>query len=229
RIVPPLRDLKEDFRSLWLTTNQEAGLEWLMKRYGRQAAYWIEKRAQVERGEVWVDPETPSAWIYHPNGNPGKRDSSATQVRNAVFRRNFTLPDTFATTAAWLQLIGDSHARVEVNGASVGEVFARRSLSLIVEHERVKAWDIAHLLKAGDNTIVIRTDSYATFGSAGVNVWCRVDGMGGGAISVHSDTTWQVREEGSVEAAWIQARTVASPLPVIAPSPAAGRWSWIER
>ncbi len=229
QIVPTLEHLKESFRSLWLTSNRKEGLELLMARYDRQAAYWTELRDQWRGGQLWSDPESPGKWIYHPDGNPGKRDSSLPQVRKAVFRKNFTLSDSTPVPTAWLQLIGDTHARLEVNGTPVGEVLARRSLSLTVENERIKAWDIAPFLHTGDNSIVIRSDAYGTFSSAGINVWCRVDPVAGPPMELHSDSTWSVSDAGLSPPVWQPARVVASPFPVVAPYPSTRRWSWIER
>lgn len=228
-IVPALQRLKEEFRSVWLATNRPEGLELLMQRYDRQAAYWTELRDQWNRGELWTNPENPAALIYHPEGNPGKRDSSAAQVRNAVFRKEFAVPADAAITSAWLQLIGDTHARLEVNGTAVGEVLARRSLSLIVENERVKAWDIAPYLRAGVNAIVIQTDAYGTFSSAGINVWCQVDVSGPGPLILHSDSTWSVAKAGEAPPSWAPARPVPTTSPVVAPHVATRRWSWMER
>jgi hypothetical protein len=116
-----------------------------------------------------------------------------------------------------------------VNGTAVGEVLARRSLSLTVESERVRAWDIAPYLRAGDNTIVIRTDTYGTFASAGVNVWCRVDRTNAEPLVLHSDSTWVVAKTGENPPLWSSARTATYPFPVVAPHPATRRWSWLER
>jgi hypothetical protein len=228
-VVPALHRLKEEFRTVWMTTNRPEGLDLLIQRYDRQAAYWTELRDQWTRGVLWTDPENPAAWIYHPEGNPGKRDSSAMQVRNAIFRKEFALPADAPITSAWLQLLGDTHARLEVNGTAVGEVLARRSLSLIVENERVKAWDIAPYLRTGVNALVIHTDAYGTFSSAGVNVWCQVDVKGPGPLILHSDSTWSVAKAGEASPAWVPARPVPAASPVVAPHAATRRWSWLER
>lgn len=228
-VVPALQRLKEEYRSAWLATNRPEGLELLMQRYDRQAAYWTELRDQWNHGELWTNPENPAAWIYHPDGNPGKRDSSAVQVRSALFRREFAIPAAAPISSAWLQLIGDTHARLEVNGNPVGEVLARRSLSLIVENERVKAWDIAPYLRTGTNAIVIQTDAYGTFSSAGINVWCQVDVSGPGPLILHSDSTWSVAKAGESSPTWVPARPAPTTSPVVAPHAATRRWSWMER
>ena len=91
-VLKDLSSLKNEFERLWLATNKSAGLELLMMRYDRQASYWQEKIDEVKRGEFFVNPEIESSWIYHPNGNPGKKDS--VQVPKAYFRKIFTSPKT---------------------------------------------------------------------------------------------------------------------------------------
>ncbi|MBI4427532.1 MAG: beta-N-acetylhexosaminidase, partial [Ignavibacteriales bacterium] len=140
-VVQELSKLKNEFRQVWLATNREANLNWLMLRYDRQAEYWHEKMEEIVRGFIWVEPTIESQWIYHPKGNPRKRDSLATQVPRAYFRKSFILDDT--STSAKLQLLGDSHAKLWVNGNELGEVYARRSLSLTVEHQRVRVWHLS--------------------------------------------------------------------------------------
>ena len=228
-IVPELMKLKEEYRRVWLTTNQEANLEWLMKRYDRQAAYWTEKIEQVRGGEIWVEPTISSQWIYHPDGNPGKRDSAFMQVPKVSFRKDFTIPDTFALTGSFVQLIGDTRARLTLNGTPLGEVFARRSLSLIVEQARVKCWDVSANIRKGMNTLTVEAENFNNFGSAGVNVFCQITGAGGAVVVAHSDSTWEVSKSQIEPPVWVQARVTQHPWAVVAPHPASGRSSWIER
>ena len=89
-VLKDLSSLKSEFERLWLATNKSAGLELLLLRYDRQAAYWQEKIDQVKHGQFWVNPEIESAWIYHPKANPGKKDS--VQVQKAYFRKTFNVP-----------------------------------------------------------------------------------------------------------------------------------------
>lgn len=233
-VVPRLATLKERFRQLWLTTNRPENLQWLLMRYDRQTAYWQEKIAQLESGEMWVDPNIPSQWIYHPSANPRKRDSTATQVPRAYFRKAFVL-DRLPEQAV-LQLIGDTHARVWLNGKEVGEVLARTSLSLSVEHQRVKMWEVTPHLVKGKNLVAVEAANYDTFGSAGCNVYLEVQ-TGGATIAVITDSTWRVTDASSPDwqtpayrdDAWSYAGPKPYPLPVVRPNVATRRTSWIER
>lgn len=232
-IVPELTKLKQEFKSLWLTTNRPANLQWLMMRYDRQAAYWQEKIAEVSQGELWKDPIIESAYIYHPNVRAGNKENPGVQVPRAYFRKTFSVNQM--PSSAKLQLLGDTHAKVWVNGAEVGEVYARNSLSLIVEHSRMKMWDVASLLKQGDNVIAVEAANYSERGSAGVNIYMEL--QSGVAIEkVLSDSTWKVSDipaEGwkSVQfndASYQQAMPRSYPAPVIRPNFESGRLSWIE-
>ena len=235
RIVPDLRSLKDEFKMRWLATNRPDNLEWLLMRYDRQAAYWQEKEEELRKNEIWIDPIIESQWIYHPLANPWKRDSSLTQVPQAYFRKSFDLSET--PVDGTLQMIGDTHARIWLNGASVGEVLARRSLSLTVEYQRVKTWEIAKYLRKGENVIAVEAANYNVFGSAGVNILAGIRLPNGSTFSIQTDPTWRVSEktpEGwpgrtAEDSTWTSAKSVPYPLPVARPNFAAGRSSWIER
>jgi hypothetical protein len=233
-VLEKLRQLKEDFRSLWLETNRSANLELLMMRYDRQIEYWEEMlRTFEERGGI-NDPLIASQWIYHPEAHPGKRDSSVSQVSRASFQKVFTLRQI--PVSAKVQLIGDTPARLSVNGREIGAVFARRSLSLLVEHQRVKMWEIAPLLKPGENTIAVDVANYDRFGSAGVNVYGELK-TSEGTLRIVSDSTWRVAAHALDERkmtgvpgdGWVPAAAKPFPNEVIAPNFETGRLSWIER
>lgn len=231
-VLVDLGRLKEEFRSLWLRTNREANLEWLMKRYDRQTSYWEEISDGLGRQALKLDPTIESQWIYHPSANPRLRDSTAVQIEQAFFRKSFVLDSVPAN--AWLQLMGDTYANVWVNGREVGEVSARRSLSLIVEHGRVKAWDVAPFLTAGKNVLAAHVRNYERFGSGGVNIYAEFPA---GGIKVVSDSTWLVSDQFAAgwnerefdDFGWLNARSQSYPSPVVAPDFRKGRLSWIER
>lgn len=238
-VVPNLMKLKEEFRRLWLATNRPDNLNWLMQRYDRQAMYWQEKIAEVENGVWWIDPIIESQWIYHPRANPRKRDSTATQVPRAYFRKIFTVDAEPAYAS--LQLMGDTHTRVWLNGKELGETFVRTSLSLSVEYQRVKVWDVSSWLVKGDNIIAVEAANYDGFGSAGVNLYAELSSSKNATIKVLTDLTWRVTDavqtgwQGSTydDSAWTVAVAKPYPLPVIrqnfSPRLTSSRTSWIER
>ncbi len=234
KLVEELRSLKQEFRTLWLVTNRDANLQWLMMRYDRQAEYWLETLEELQRTGTITEPLIESQWIYHPLANSGKRDSAATQVPRAFFRKSFTL-DQLPTTAK-LQLIADTHAKLWINGAEVGEVMARRSLSLIVEHERIKSWNVTSLLKPGTNVIAVEVNNYNRFGSAGFNLYVELQ-SGSKTKKILSDPNWRVsptapngwRAVDFNDGSWESAARKEYPFPLVRPNYETGRLSWIEQ
>jgi hexosaminidase len=232
-VLRDLASLKSEFERLWLATNRSAGLEFLMMRYERQAAYWQEKIDQVKHGQFMVNPEIESAWIYHPKARPGVKDSA--QIQKACFRRTFNAPKN--VRSATLQLIGDTHARASVNGKSVGEVYVRSSNSLSVEHQRIKMFDILPLLTDSANDISVESETFTPSGSAGINIYCELGFADGSVQKLMTDGLWKVADSPSGnwtatafnDSSWSNAAVRPFPSIVIRPNFAAGRNSWIER
>ncbi|MGA7161472.1 MAG: family 20 glycosylhydrolase [Bacteroidota bacterium] len=232
-VLKDLSSLKNEFESLWLATNKSAGLDLLMARYDRQASYWQEKIDEVKHGRFWVNPEIESAWIYHPYGISGKKDS--TQTQKAYFRRTFIAPKNLRS--ATLQLIGDTHAKVFVNGRSVGEVYVRSSNSLSIEHERIKMFSILPLLNDSMNIIAAEAETFAPSGSAGINIYCELELADSSIEKIISDGSWKVAENATGnwteasfnDSSWVNAAPKPYPCIVVRPNFATGRSSWMER
>lgn len=229
-VVKELKGLKEEFRRIWLLTNLEANLHLLMARYDRQIAYWEEKIEQLRNDRLWVDPIIESVWIYHPDAQPGEK--KGTQVAHAFFRRMFESREKIQS--ALLQLVGCTHAKVYVNGAFLGEVYARPTLSLTVEDDRIRLFDMKPLLASGKNSVAVEVLNYDKNQSAGVNVYAEI-AAGNVMQKVLTDSTWSVssKEEPNWmakdfdDSKWSKA-IVRPGQTIVRPNFATGRKSWIE-
>lgn len=223
--------LKREFSEVWLRTNRKDNLPLLIERYDRQIAYWKEVSADPLMG----DPSIPSSWLYHPEAEPLKKDSTATHISKAWYRVTFQSDDAHAPGG--IQLLADTYARVFVNGAEVGTVFARRSLSLTVEQQRVKAWDLTPYLRTGKNVIAIESANYDQFGSAGINILGYKATPGGTTMMVVLDNHVKVTDRAAPgwneadfdDSRWLLAAAKEVPYTVVAPDFSHGRLSWIER
>ena len=115
-------------------------------------------------------------------------------------------------------------------------MYARRSLSLLVEHQRVKMWEAGPLLKRGENIIAIEVANYNRFGSAEVNVYGELK-TSQGTVKILRDSTWRVTTSvsdgwntaGAQGAGWLEAAAKPYPNEVISPNLGNGRLSGIER
>jgi hypothetical protein len=232
-VLKDLTEVRGNFEKLWLATNKSAGLEFLLMRYDRQAAFWQEKIDQVKRGEYWIDPTIESAWVYHPKANPGKRDS--VQVQVAYFRKTFPTPK--GIRSATMQLIGDTYAKASVNGKNAGEVYVRRSLSLSLEHQRIKMFNILPLLGDSVNVIAVEAQTFSPTGSAGINIYCELELADGSVQKIMTDSTWKVADAAVDkwvatafnDSSWLNAAPKTYPFTVVRPNFATGRSSWMER
>jgi hypothetical protein len=228
-----LSSLKSEFERLWLATNQSAGLELLLTRYDHQGAYWQEIIDRVNRGVLWENGEIQSLWIYHPETIPGKNTS--TQVQRAFFRKTFIAPN--GVRSATLQLIGNTYARLLLNGKFVGEVYVRRSNSLSIEQQRTKVFDVLPLLTDSTNVVTVEAQSFEPANSAGINVYCELQLVDGTIRKLMSDTTWKVSDApmenwsaiSFVDSSWSMAAAKPYPLTIVRPNFETGRSSWIER
>lgn len=232
-VIGDLAERKKEFAAVWLTTNKPHGLDLLMQRYDRQIAYWQEIVDRASAGDANLDPAIPSQWIYHPNAHPGQKDSS--QVATAVFVKK--IGPLSNVRSSLCQVLGDSWAKLFVNGTFVGEVMARRSLSLIVENQRAKIFDIKPFLKDSDNVVTVEAQNFQENGSAGMNFYSEISFNDGSTTTMSSDESWSVSDSdpktgnagSSIDSLWRTAKPVKYPFPVIKPNLAAGRTSWFER
>jgi hypothetical protein len=227
-----LKILKEEFNNAWLKNYRPDNLDLLLKRYDYQISYWQEKIDELHTSNRDANPLIESSMIYAPGSNPGRRDPG--QVKKAYFRKTFPVDST--VQSGLLQLIGDTWARVFVNDSLVGEVYGRRSLSLTVEFERVKLFDITPLLKSGKNVIAVEVQNFDRNGSAGVNIYTEIT-TAGGVQKILSDSTWKVADKEHAkwtsasynDASWPYVSVKETSMTIIRPNFAIRRPSWIER
>lgn len=231
-VTEGLSAVKQEFVSVWKRAYRPKTLDLLLERYDRQAAYWTETAAKATAGATDLDPSLRSRWIYADNRSNGK---DTLVVQKAFFRKTFTVGKHLRS--AKLQLLGDTYAQLSVNGTPVGSVEARRSLSLYVERQRAKIFDILPLLNDSLNVITVETQNYQENGSAGMNVYAEFTDREGKVTPLMSDTTWNVSTLVPAEwktppydpSGWGTAVAKRFPYPVVAPELSSGRTSWFER
>ena len=70
--------------------------------------------------------------------------------------------------------MGDTYAKLYINGKYVDRVYARQSLSLLVDYKRIKLIDITKYLKDSLNTIEVRCENYNSKPQAGCNIYAEI-------------------------------------------------------
>lgn len=230
--IAELSSLKAEFSKVWLDYYRKDNLNMIDDKFDRLTSYFEETKELIKSDFTGVafdsivkitSPLIKSKWIYAMN-----EDSSL--VKKADFKINFNL--TNAPESAQFQLLGDTYAEVYINGEYVEKVYARRSLSLLVDYRRIKYFDAAKYLKAGENEILVKTQNFNQRGGAGFNLASEII-VDGKILNVDTDinsetafVNWKVKPENGD---WIAPTTRNYPYEIIAPNFKTKRTSWIER
>lgn len=159
-MIRRLQEMKEDYQNLWILENRAENLHLIQKRYEMQIAYWQEKKQEIVSGQILDSPVLKSRWISHPS-NP--------QIKKILFQKEWEINRPVQKT--FLQIIAQGYAKAYVNHHYVGFVCAQRTLSLGVEFERVKVFEISKYLKQGKNNILIEFQAFVPVKMPGINVY----------------------------------------------------------
>ena len=197
-------ELKKMFEHLWLRTNIKANLHHALNDYDRITHAWDEAHDRVLHGIFSYDPRPPAKWIYHPQSFTKNKSGKKNRVQHAWFRKTIQLGNE-PVTRAGIQLHGDTHLKIFVNGNQVGEQFARRNFSAPVNPQLVKIYDIKSLLKSGKNVIAVEAHNYGTTQlslepggpsrSGGFHFWGEIQENGKDLTSFGSDSNWKVSDQ----------------------------------
>src|SRR4030066_866650 len=219
-----LNTLKKDYRQLWLRYYKESNLNLIENKFDRLIAYFEEVKANTLIQNLSnFNPLLDSKWLY-------LRKDDSTLASKVEFKSTFELNET--PNEAYLQLLGDTYVQLDINGKYVDKVFTRRSLSLLVEHKRIKFIDIKPFLVNGLNSINLIAESFNEKNGAGFNLIASIK-SGGREMIIKSDDSksstikWFGRE--SNDNSWKEVVSKSYPFEVIAPNFKTRRTSWIER
>ena len=215
--VSELKILKEKYNKLWLIYYKKENLNMIMDKFDRLIAYFEETKEDIQN-DILKEPIIESQWIY------------AKELRNkaydkAEFKRQFTINNQVET--AQIQLIADTHAKLFINNKFVGEIFSRRSLSLLTEYDRFLFLDAKQFFVKGKNEITIEAESYKGLTGAGINFIAEIS-TSNGSFEIVSDEKWMSRSR-EPKSSWKKSIIKDYKFPIIAPNFSKKRTSWIER
>jgi len=188
-----VKELERQYNSLWLRTNLPANLGYVLELFDRQATYLKVAAEQLRRGVVPPKAELRSRFITDPDAQ--------TEGASIYARKAFTLSKP--VEKAILQAIGNDHLRVFVNGKLVGEVYARPCLSIRVEKQRIRTWDVTTLLRRGRNVLAFEAANYDPNDVASGNLYLWVKFADGTTQTVLTDESWRTSLRSN--AGWVKA------------------------
>ena len=221
--VELLSSLKKDYRKLWLKYYKPANLSMIEDKFDRLMSYFDEIKSLLTNKQKKLNPLIESKWLY-------LKSSDTTYESKAEFMTTFELDEM--PSEALLQLMGDTYVQLYINGKFVDRVYARRSLSLLVDYKRIKFLDIKSFLMKGENSITLLSESFSKKNGAGFNLIASLKFEKSDLIiksddSKESPTKWLGREHGNDN--WREVVSKPYSFEVIAPNFKTKRTSWIER
>jgi hexosaminidase len=215
--ISELKILKSEYKSLWLKYYKKENLNMIMNKFDRLISYFEETQKAIN-DNVIQEPTIESEWIY-----ASKRKQSA--YKKAEFKREFTIRNE--VTKAQIQLMADTHAKIYINDKFVGEIYSKRSLSLLTEYDRYLFLDATKYIQKGKNKIKIEAQNYRSTKGAGINFIADITTTNG-SFQILSDEKWKSRSI-DPKRTWKKSITKDYKYKVIAPNFDLKRASWIER
>ncbi len=217
-----LNKLKLRYDYLWQRYYINANLNLINDKFARLEDYFNEIKDSLKAGDdTLYSPLIRSKWIYLKTGRNKFADKTE-------FKKSVSLNEI--PEEAYIQLIGDTFARLYINGKYVDEVYARRTGSLTVEYKRIKLLDVKEYLKKGKNTFLIKVKNFYNNGAAGVNISSYFKFKDKVLNIDTNDDKKPGSWKGSVNGRnWRKVTSKDSPYQIIAPNFVTKRPSWIER
>lgn len=221
--------LSEKYRDLWLRTNRDANLERLLELFTYQQMYLDEMVGALQENRWSIPTEIPSAFIA-AHGASGENKISSTHLRKSFLTEDRKIEN------AYLQLVGDTEATVWLNGKKIGREYATKSLSLWVEFQRIRHWEVGKTLQRGEeNVLAVETNNYKER-SASANVYLEIHYADGTTGRVLSNSYWKShanppsnwRSPGFDDSYWLNASEVSYPWTVHMPMFDRGKHSLMD-
>jgi hypothetical protein len=222
--IKSLHSLKNEYQTLWLKYYKESNLNMIEDKFDRLISYFQEiKEIISSKNYLNFNPLISNKWLY-------VKANDSSYAAKAEFSTSFELEDN--PDEGYLQLLGDTYVKLYINGKFVDQIFARRSLSLLVDYKRILFVNITPYLVKGKNSIEIIAENYNRNRAAGFNLIATLK-SNDKEILIKSDDSqsanvkWLGRESNSEP--WKEVVSKSYPFEVVAPNFKTKRTSWIER
>ncbi|MHA1379920.1 MAG: family 20 glycosylhydrolase [Candidatus Helarchaeota archaeon] len=203
-----LKNLKNKYQELWLHCAKPDGLQRLLPNYDWLDFIYQKKIEEIEANISWQNPFLESEWIGYPE--------KKIHQEYRYFRKKFSISNN-KIKKAYLQGISNHYLKVFLNGAELGEVFSRFSLSIRPIDVRVKVFDITDFLQS-ENIIAVEAAYFANY-IAAINVYIEIYYENGEKKIVKTDITWKTNksigndwnEINFDDSQWAQAKSYGAP------------------
>jgi hypothetical protein len=184
-LIQQLTVLEDRYKSLWLQTNRPDNLCRIVNLFRNLRAYLEEAREYIASDNYNIPAELSARFV---TAKPVIRDEKPAP---AFLRKGFRIENPDSLAGANLQMIANSEASIYLNGEKIGSLIATRSLSLVVENQRVGWWDVRDKIQAGQNYLAVTVQGYKAQLPSAANVYLELVYTNGRKVIVQSDADWE--------------------------------------
>jgi len=185
QLIQDLTILEEKYKNLWLRTNRSENLSRIINLFRLQCAHFEEALDQITSGNFNIQAELDSRFI---TAQPVTKDEKPAP---AFLRKSFFVQNPDSLVSAHLQMIANSEASIFLNGEKIGGLIATRSLSLVVENQRVGWWLVRDKLQKGRNYLCVNVQGYKPQMPSAANVYLELVYADGRKVVIRSDQSWE--------------------------------------
>jgi len=194
-LVREITVLEQDYKALWLRTNRPENLSRILNLFNKLAVHLECAGEEISRGNLNFPVELTARFITARSVVKDEKPAPA------YLRRSFTINEPDSLMSASLQLIANSQATIYVNGEKIGGVIGTRSLSLVVENQRVGWWEVQKKINRGTNWLAVEVQSHKPQLPSAANVYLELIFKDGRKVVVQSDTDWEAQTQ--VKSGWL--------------------------
>ncbi|HUX97980.1 MAG TPA: family 20 glycosylhydrolase, partial [Candidatus Deferrimicrobium sp.] len=127
-----LESMKKDYKELWLRCAKPNGLDLILAKFDASLLFYAQKIEEIQNGIAWTDPYLKAEFITTPN--------KVKKGEPIFLRRKFSIKRPIKK--CYIQGMGDMLTRLYLNGAKLGEIVSKMSLSVESIRQRIQLFDV---------------------------------------------------------------------------------------
>ncbi|MDD1778635.1 MAG: family 20 glycosylhydrolase [Candidatus Helarchaeota archaeon] len=203
-----LLSLRNQYRVLWLRCAKHNGLDLIIEKFNSALFFYDKKIEEIENGIIWQDPLLKSEFITVP---------TKVKIGEPVFlRKQFTIRKPIKS--CYIQGLCDMVMHLYLNGAKLGEIVSKMSLSVEPIRQRIQLFDATNKIKLGANVICAECHSYISPRVAG-NIYMELEYHNGEKEIILSNSEWKASplldpnwlKPDFDDSTWVTAKSLGAP------------------
>jgi len=194
-----LNALIEEYEFLWMRCAKVEGFNSIKDQYLWMLQFYDEKIKQIKNNIEWNDPNIPSELIY-------LNSKELHKINKTIYRKEIRIEEKIEK--AFLQIIGGTFAKLNINSIYIGHTITRQSLNYNIIEKNIQIFNIDKYLHQGENVITIENVDFIG-GIGPINIYGEIELSSKEIIKITSDKTWFATRE--LNTHWDKVKSLGRP------------------